>query len=91
MIDFGGDLDGCRVIFEVFLLVLCERSPQNAAFDVLTIIHLFPSNSLLGDFFARILSGFGFFPGGVGDLPRSEVWLLLRAGTGACVRKDGFL
>ncbi len=57
-----------------------------------TIIHLFPSSSFRGGFFVRILSGFGFV-GGVGLLLRPMLLelSLLCGGTGACVRRDGFL
>lgn len=56
------------------------------------MIHLFPSSSFRGGFFVRMLSGFGFLPGGAGDFPRPlDVWLSLRVGTGACALREGFL
>lgn len=57
----------------------------------LTTIHLLPSSSFLGGFFVRKLSGFGFLVGPLGDVPLVEDELLLRSGTTAVVRKDGFL
>ena len=56
--------------------------------EVLTIIHLLPSNSFFGGFLVRMVSG---FRGGAGLLPRREPLLSLRVGTGACARNDGFL
>ena len=49
--------------------------------------HLFPSSSVFGGFFVRILSGFGFLPGAV----LLELVLSLRVGTGAVERSVGFL
>ncbi len=61
----------------------------------LTIIHLLPSNIFTGGFFVRILSGFGFFPGGAGLFPRviedALEALSVRVGTVAPARNEGFL
>lgn len=57
-----------------------------------TTIHLLPSNSFRGGFLVLILSGFGFLPGGAGDLLRPiDESLPFRSGTGALALKDGFL
>jgi len=62
-----------------------------SAQKILTIIHLFPSNSFLGGFFVRMLSGFFAF-GGAGLLLLPKLLVLsLRVGTGALARNDGFL
>lgn len=56
------------------------------------MIHLLPSNSFLGGFFVRKLSGFGFLPGGAGETPRPvEDELSLRCGTVDPARNEGFL
>lgn len=54
------------------------------------MIHLLPSNSILGGFFVLKLSGFAFF-GGAGDTPRVDDELSLRVGTVDVVRSEGFL
>jgi len=59
-----------------------------------TINHLFPTNSFFGGFFVRMLSGFGFLPGGTGLLALEELALpvlSLLLGTGAVARREGFL
>ena len=55
--------------------------------------HLFPSSSLRGGFFVRMLSGFGFLLG-IDDLLCMDVWedeRLGPGGTGAEARREGFL
>ena len=64
---------------------------RNSREGDLTTIHLLPSSSFFGGFLVRMLSGFGFLPGGAGDFPLIESELPFRSGTLLCERSDGFL